>query len=181
MKTIFVLDEKNYTEDMPLELRTTVRALIWRDGKLAMQRAASGDYKIPGGGMAPGEDRMTALAREVWEETGLSILTKTAREIGETVEKRRDVCDPQKRFERHTYFYEVEAGDEVAPAPLHLTDSEKALGFSAVWADPEEAAAANLHSLSERHCTERDTKFLIWYLAQDRVLAGRRQAVEMTV
>jgi 8-oxo-dGTP pyrophosphatase MutT (NUDIX family) len=174
MKTIFVLDEKNYTEDMPAEVRYTVRALIEREGRLAMQKSASGDYKIPGGGMEPGEDRMEALAREVLEETGLTILRDSVQEIGETIELRRDACDETKRFVRYTYFYRAEAGTSVLS--LHLTESEKELGFTAVWADPNECIAANRRSLSAKYCTERDTKFLEWYVAGRQALSGAEKA-----
>ena len=174
MKTIFVLDEKNYTEDMPAEVRYTVRALIERAGRLAMQKSASGDYKIPGGGMDPGEDRMEALAREVLEETGLTILRDSVQEIGETIELRRDACDETKRFVRYTYFYRAEAGTSVRS--LHLTESEKELGFTAVWADPNECIAANRRSLSAKYCTERDTKFLEWYVAERQALSGAEKA-----
>lgn len=36
METIFVLDPKDYTEDMPVVERYAVRALIGRDGLWAM-------------------------------------------------------------------------------------------------------------------------------------------------
>lgn len=164
MRTIFVLDEKNYTDDMPCVERHTVRAVIARNGKLAMQKSAAGDYKIPGGGMDPGEDRMLALRREVLEETGLLVLENTVQEIGMTIEIRRDMCDSAKKFLRYTYFYSCDVGE--TQRPLSLTESEKALGFSAVWADPAVAVAANKRSRSDPRCNERDTRFLEWYLAE---------------
>lgn len=177
MKTIFVLDEKNYTEDMPVEVRYTVRALIEREGRLAMQKSASGDYKIPGGGIDPGEDRMTALAREVLEETGLTLLPASVQEIGETIERRRDACDENRRFVRYTYFYRAQAGAQVIP--LRLTKSEEELGYTAVWEDPEVCIAANRSSRSARHCYERDTRFLEWYAAQRAVLPKLAQETDL--
>lgn len=57
-----------------------VKAVIWReDGRcLLLKRAASsrhwpGAWEWPGGKADPGEDFMTALRREVGEETGLTI------------------------------------------------------------------------------------------------------------
>ena len=162
MRTIFVLDEKNYTDDMPCEERHVVRALIERDGKLAMQKSAAGIYKIPGGTMDPEEDRADALSREVLEETGLVIVRSTSTEIGATVEKRRDLFDPGKIFLRRTYFYSCRVTGE--QFQLHLTDSERDLGFTAVWADPLDAIAANEKADVDRHCYERDTRFLEWYV-----------------
>lgn len=166
MRTIFVLDEKNYTEDMPCETRYTVRAVIERDGRLAMQKSASGEYKIPGGGIEENEDHMAALHREVLEETGLVIVLPTVRPIGLTIERRRDLCDPEKRFLRTTYFYSCSVTEE--QYPLHLTDSERKLGFTAVFVDPAEAIAANTSAGVSPRCNERDTRFLQWYVGEYR-------------
>ena len=86
MRTIFVLDEKNYTDDMPVFERVGVRAIIRRDGLLAMQQSAAGEYKIPGGGMDKGETIAEALAREVREETGLVVKPETMQELGEIID-----------------------------------------------------------------------------------------------
>ena len=56
MKVLAVFDEKNYTEDMPECERYCVRGVIVREGKIAMQKGSSGEYKILGGGMEPDED-----------------------------------------------------------------------------------------------------------------------------
>lgn len=47
MQTIMILDEKNYTEDMPVFERFVVRALIEKDGLFAMQQGKHGEFKIP--------------------------------------------------------------------------------------------------------------------------------------
>ena len=77
MQTIMILDEKNYTENMPVFERFVVRALIEKDGLFAMQQGKNGEYKIPGGGMDAGESIVQALAREVQEETGLVIIPES--------------------------------------------------------------------------------------------------------
>ena len=46
MKKLLVLDYKNYTEDLPVYEKNTVRAIIMKDGKLAMQQRRTGEYKI---------------------------------------------------------------------------------------------------------------------------------------
>ena len=91
MQTIMILDEKNYTEAMPVFERFVVRALIEKDGLFAMQQGKSGEYKIPGGGMDEGETIVEALMREVQEETGLNIRSPQLCGI-------KDWCEDQRRY-----------------------------------------------------------------------------------
>ena len=65
MRTLYTFDKHNYSDDMEVFERFAVRAVIIRDGKLAMQQAGEGYYKILGGGIDAGETNEVALAREV--------------------------------------------------------------------------------------------------------------------
>lgn len=49
MRTLYTFDKHNYSDDMEVFERFAVRAVIIRDGKLAMQQAGEGYYKILGG------------------------------------------------------------------------------------------------------------------------------------
>ena len=68
MRTLYTFDKHNYSDDMEVFERFAVRAVIIRDGKLAMQQAGEGYYKILGGGIDAGETNEVALAREVKAE-----------------------------------------------------------------------------------------------------------------
>lgn len=157
MRLLRIFDEKGYTEDMPVIYKETVRAIIVQDGKIAMQKSSDGEYKIPGGGIEGGEDRMDTLCREAREEAGLVIILDTIQEIGEVIELRCDKFEPDKKFERHTYYYRCEVTGE--RLPLQLTESEKEKGFTCVWETPQNIYDSNKDKCSDPYLI-RDTAFI---------------------
>lgn len=178
MKTIFVLDQKDYTVDMPVKEKTVVRALICHEGRYAMEQSGKGYYKIPGGGVEPGESYMDTLDREVREETGLMPDLSTVRELGMTLEKRRDVFNPELVYQCLTLFYECRA----LPGRTHtdMTESELLLGFHPVWASLDEIIDKN-RELEEMnyYWKIRDYRFLLWY--REEILNRRCQGVSPAV
>ena len=160
MQTIMILDEKNYTEDMPVFERFVVRALIEKDGLFAMQQGKNGEYKIPGGGMDEGESIVEALMREVQEETGLVIIPETITEVGEIIELRRDIFEGRLKYIAHSMHYTCEVKDEIVETAL--TESEKERGFQLAWADIDTIIATNERLMTEKW-QFRDVQFLKWY------------------
>ena len=157
MRMLRVFDGKDYTEAMPVFKKHAVRAIIVRDGTIAMQRSREGEYKILGGGVDKGETFHEALAREVLEESGLMIKEETIREIGEVLEVRRDCFDPDLKYECHSFFYFCDAKEEMGePA---MTPSEIAKGFHLVWASPREIIEGNQAFLNQRWIY-RDTEII---------------------
>lgn len=157
MKLLKVFDGKDYTEDMPVFEKHTVRAIIVRDGKIAMQKSKDGEYKILGGGVDFGETFCEALAREVLEESGLIIKKESICELGEMLELRRDRFEPEKKYVCHSYFYACDAEDELGET--RMTKSEIAKGFHLVWATPEEIISGNEPFLKEPWMS-RDTQMI---------------------
>lgn len=162
MQTLLVLDEKNYTEDMPVYERNVVRALIEKDGLFAMQKGKRGEYKIPGGGMDEGETIVEALMREVREETGLVIIPDTMKELGEITEIRRDIFDANIKYIAHSMHYSCEVEPEMVETAM--TESEKEKGYRLEWADIDTIIQTN-ESIMKEKWQFRDVKFLKWYKA----------------
>ena len=157
MKKLLVLDYKNYTEDMSVYEKETVRAIIMKDGKLAMQQSRTGEYKILGGVVEEGESHLTTILREVEEEAGMFVKPDSLREIGVVEEKRLDVFHKNRIYHCLTYFYGCDVEDGVVP--LKLTDSEVAKGYKLAWATPQQIVETNRALIKEKWKL-RDTEFV---------------------
>jgi 8-oxo-dGTP pyrophosphatase MutT (NUDIX family) len=158
MRTLFTLDKHDYTHDMKVFKKLSTRAVIVRDGRIAMQKGNAGDYKLLGGGVEPGEQLQAALIREVQEESGLLVIPESIREIGEVIERRRDAFEPEMIYECHSCFFACDAAQEMVEP--HLTESERERGYRLVWATPEEILFGNEAFFETQPWTYRDSEFI---------------------
>lgn len=157
MKTLLVVDEKNYTDEMPVCERFCVRGVIIRDGKVAVQKGSAGDYKILGGGMEPDEELAAALSREVQEESGLVVKKDTIREIGEILEMREDLYEKGTKYVCHSRFYFCDVEEELVETNMTASEIEK--GYHLEWASCEEIIAGN-EKFQHQPWIYRDTQFI---------------------
>ena len=107
------------------QVRITARAVLIDDqNRIALMHIAKfNTYKLPGGGVDPGEDLDSALHREILEETGCT--SRKLSEIGITIEKR----DRWHLFQiSHCYLAQV-----VSLGNSNLTEEEISAGFSLKW------------------------------------------------
>jgi 8-oxo-dGTP diphosphatase len=106
--------------------REAARAVVFDGAKVALLKVNKHNYyKLPGGGIEPGEDALTGLAREALEEIGCHV--EITGEIGQIVEYR-----DQWRLRQTSYCYIAnKIGDS---APPDFTAEELDVGFEIVWA-----------------------------------------------
>jgi len=157
MKILTVFDAGDYQDTVDVYEKYSVRGIICRDGKLAMQCSRDGEYKIPGGGLEKGEDFTQALVREILEETGLHVLEESILELGEIREIRKDLFNPEKKYICHSMFFYCETGAK--QEALQLTPSEVAKGYELRWASPEEIYERNT-LIGKDPWIIRDTAFI---------------------
>ena len=121
--------------------RTAVRAVIWREGQLLMVYSAKvGDYKFPGGGVNADETHAQALARELLEECGASLLSVDG-EVGAIVEYNLPMEKDFDVFMMTSYYYRCQVEDGFGIQKLD--GYEEDLGFTPVWIDLDIALQRN--------------------------------------
>jgi len=106
--------------------RLTARAIVKnRNGNYAVMYAAKfGLHSLPGGGIEDEEDPITALRREVYEETGC--ICDEIRELGIVKENRASLDYTQINY----YFLVI---TDHIPCGNHLTAAEQANGTIVKW------------------------------------------------
>lgn len=134
------IDLKNYIENGTVFRRTAVRGIIQRDGRYLMIHGMKyGDYKFPGGGRHVDEELIDTLVREVQEETGYHVVSKTADPYMKVTERRKG--DPDDMMEMISWYYLCDV--EAEPGTRNLDEYEEEYDYRVEWMNLEEAIAAN--------------------------------------
>jgi 8-oxo-dGTP diphosphatase len=134
--------------------RTAVRAVIQRGRDLLMVYSANvGDYKFPGGGVDSGELHEQALARELREECGASLLSVDG-EVGAVIEYNIAEEKDFDVFKMTSHYYFCQAGDGFGAQKLN--EYERNLGFKPVWVNIDEAISTN----KSLHNSEKSPEWL---------------------
>jgi 8-oxo-dGTP diphosphatase len=140
MKQIAIIRNQDIVPGSPVRdpasypYRETARAVVFDGPKVALLHVtAEHFYKLPGGGVEPGETILQTLHREIMEEIGYKI--RHIQELGETLEYK----DSKPERQRSVCFIAHTVGQ---PYRVQLTDEETMLGLTLTWADSLEQAIA---------------------------------------
>jgi len=134
------IDFENYTEDEAIYRRTAARAIISRGDKYLLITSRFGDAKFPGGGKEDDEELVTALTREMKEETGYQIVQDSIEKYGIVTEKRRSRRGPGVMI-MDSHYYLCKVMDH--PGERMLEPYEIEYEYENVWMTLEEAIAKN--------------------------------------
>lgn len=137
MKLIAELKDDQYEYQEVTHTREIVRAvLLNHENKLAVLRLHGHDffgsrnyYELPGGGVNPNENLITAIKRELEEEVGYT--STFIAEIGQV----NDFYNLIKR-ENHTFFFLMRTDKKIE---CHWEEREKELIAEIVWLSIDEA------------------------------------------
>lgn len=160
MNLIKIINPENVSEEEVKNYRTREagRAVVFNnDNKVALLHVTNENYyKLPGGGIEEGEDKIIALYRECQEEIGCNV--EIIKEIGSIVEYRKIFTLKQTSY---CYLVKVK-GEKGSP---DFTDSEKEKGFEIVWLNYDKAIKALNESMATsfeggKYIVPRDLAFL---------------------
>jgi ADP-ribose pyrophosphatase YjhB (NUDIX family) len=115
-----------YFASDPTAIRLSVSALVWRSEAgarelLLMRRSDNGHWGLPGGYVEAGESVTEAVAREVFEETGVRI--EVGRLVGVYSDPARQVIEygPGERVHAVNLCFEARPVGQGAPTTPHET------------------------------------------------------------
>ncbi len=165
MRTLFVIDKKNYIENGSVGYRPSVRGIIIKDDKIALIYSKKFNYyKFPGGGIDEGESHIQTLIREVKEESGLDVKPNTIKEFGYVQRIEKGMIEDI--FVQENFYYLCETDDTIGSQSLDDYEDEE--GFELQFVTPQYAIDVNekgIHDEKSRKSTfngmlERDTRVL---------------------
>lgn len=142
MRQLFTIDLKDYNPDGEKFYRPSVRGVIYdKDGNVAMIYSQKYHfYKFPGGGIEGDETHLETLAREIKEETGLTLIPESAKEFGEAL-KIQSGDDENTIHIQQNFYYTCNVKEEVGEQ--NLDEGEREAEFVLRFVPIDEAIATN--------------------------------------
>lgn len=160
MRTLFELDAKDYDPNGRTFSRPSVRAIIIKDGKLAMVQSVMYNYfKFPGGGLEKGETHEDALIRETLEEAGLQVIPESIKEYG--LVHRVQKGKKEEVFVQDNYYYTCNTKDEILAQKLDSYEERE--HFTLKFVTPFEAIKVNRemdHGPKDKVMIEREARVI---------------------
>lgn len=144
MRILFEMDKKDYIPNGSVFRRPSARAIIMKDGKIAMVYSKKYNYyKFPGGGIEAGERMEDALIREVLEETGLCVIKNSIREYGQVHRVQKGT--KEDIFIQDNYYFLCCVKEGFGQQNLDKYEADE--GFTLEFLDPQRAIDVNRETI----------------------------------
>lgn len=148
MNLLFNMDKNDYDpslvslagDESIVFRRDSARAVIFRDEKLSVIYSQKNNfYKIPGGGIETGEDPIDSMIREVKEESGLTVIRESVKEMGYVHRIQKGKHEPLFIQDNYYYYCGAEPGQS---APCY-SNTELAQDFTPDFVPLQKAIEVN--------------------------------------
>jgi len=144
MRILFEMDKKDYVPNGSVFSRPSARAVIIKDGKIAMVYSKKYNYyKFPGGGIEADECLEDALIREVSEETGLCVIRESIQEYGQVRRIQRGT--KEDIFIQDNYYFLCSVKEDIERQNLDKYEADE--GFTLTFLEPQLAIAVNRETI----------------------------------
>ena len=144
MRLLFAMDTNDHALCTHTFVRNSARAVIIRDGRIAMIHSLKYDYyKFPGGGIEKGEAPLDALIRETREEAGLLIIPESVREYGYVHRAQKSDRDETERFVQDNFYYLCAVVEKAVSQTLDAYEAGE--GYTLAYVRPALAIEKNRH------------------------------------
>lgn len=144
MRILFEMDKKDYIPNGSVFRRPSARAIIIKDGKVAMVHSKKYHYyKFPGGGIEDSESIKEALIREVAEESGLCVIENSIREYGQV--RRIQKGSKEDIFIQDNYYFLCQVKENLKPQNLDKYEADE--GFTLEFVEPQLAIKVNRETI----------------------------------
>ena len=140
MRMLFEMDKKDYNPNGSVFRRPSARAIIIKDGKIAMVYSKKYNYyKFPGGGIEATESMEDALIREVSEETGLCVIKNSIQEYGQVHRVQKGT--KEDIFIQDNYYFLCCVKEALGQQNLDKYEADE--GFTLEFLEPQSAIDVN--------------------------------------
>ena len=140
MRILFEMDKKDYIPNGSIFSRPSARAIIIKDGKIAMVYSRKYNYyKFPGGDIEPAESMEDALIREVSEETGLRVIKNSIQEYGQVHRVQKGT--KEDIFIQDNYYFLCSVEEDLEQQNLDNYEADE--GFTLEFLEPQLAIKVN--------------------------------------
>lgn len=158
------------TYSITYNFREAARGIVLNsDGQIAIQHNANrGYYKLPGGGVDPGESYEDTLKREILEEVGCAIVIGSF--LGMTIEVKADYPALKESEIQFSYCYICKQIGEIGETAYEQEELDD--GAQIVWLELEaalekvESGIKNGEGYTSAFITRRDKAILLAYQEQ---------------